>query len=404
MGDRVNLELQPITEPGKKLIALAEEHATDFATRAAQHDEEGSFAFENFEAMRESGVLMASLPEEYGGMGVDSLHDLGVAICRLARGDASTAIALNMHLAGVWNTVRTSQGRNGENAAGFLHTIGERGWITAISSTEAGTDLQHPMTEATPTENGWLLNGRKMFGTISPVADIFYVSVRAKERDGYKAGTAIVIREAQGLKIQDNWDAMGMRGSGSGDILFEDCTIPEAFLLKRGAWGVMSDGTTEAAASGNSTLIFAFLGIAEAAQEHIIELVTKRHTAEHHAIQRIIAENEIDIAGARAMLTRTLQAFDAYFAEHKLGEADHDALDLLAKDLQCTKWFVNRKAVDVVDRALTASGGSGYMSKSPLSRMYRDVRAGSFMQPYSPNEAFEYIGKITLGLDPDIER
>ncbi len=93
----MNFELQPLTEPGKKLVVLADEHAEDFATRADQHDKEGSFPKENFEAMRESGVLMASLPEEYGGMGVDSLHDLGVAIGRLARGDASTAIALNMH-------------------------------------------------------------------------------------------------------------------------------------------------------------------------------------------------------------------------------------------------------------------------------------------------------------------
>ncbi|MCH8009611.1 MAG: acyl-CoA/acyl-ACP dehydrogenase, partial [Chloroflexi bacterium] len=384
----MDLELQALTEPGRRLVALAEEHAADFATRAEQHDREGSFPKENFEAMRESGMLMASLPEEYGGMGVDSLHDLGVGIGRLARGDASTAIALNMHLAGVWNTVRTSQGENGQGATGLLQTIGERGWITAITSTEAGTDLQHPKTEATPAENGWLLNGRKIFGTISPIADVLFVTVRVKVDDGYQATTAVVIRAAQGLKIQDNWDALGMRGSGSGDVLFEDCTIPEAFLVGRGEWGVMSDGATEAAASGNSTLVYAFLGIAEAAQEHIIELVTTRHTAERHSIQRLIAENEIDIAACRAMLTRTSQGLDEYFAEHRMGESDHDALYLLAKDLQCTKWFVNRKAVEVVDRALTASGGSGYMSKSPLSRMYRDARAGSFMQPYSPNEAF----------------
>ena len=398
----MNFELQPLTEPGRRLVALAEEHATDFATRAEQHDREGSFPKENFEAMRESGMLMANLPEEYGGMGVDSLHDLGVGIGRLARGDASTAIALNMHYASIEGTTRTSRGANGAAAAAFLQVIGDNGWIIANLVTEAGTDLQHPMTEATPAENGWLLNGRKIFGTVSPIANVFYVTVRAKEGDGYQARLAVVIRGAQGLNIQDNWDALGMRGSGSGDVLFEDCFIPDASLVQGREWGVRSDEATEGFLAGNSTLVFAFLGIAEAAQEHIIELVTKRHTAERHAIQRLIAENEIDIAACRAMLTRTTQALDAYFAEHKMGESDHDALYPLYKDFQCTKWFVNRKAVDVVDRALTASGGSGYMSKSPLSRMYRDARAGSFMQPYSPNEAFEYIGKIALGLEPEI--
>jgi alkylation response protein AidB-like acyl-CoA dehydrogenase len=77
-------------------------------------------------------------------------------------------------------------------------------------------------------------------------------------------------------------------------------------------------------------------------------------------------------------------------------------LHALMKDFQCAKWFVNRKAIEIIDRAMAASGGAGYLSTNLLSRLYRDVRAGPFMQLFSPNEAFEYIGKVTLGIQPDI--
>ena len=89
----MNFELEPVLEAGRRFVELADEHAADFATRADEHDREGSFPFENFEAMRESGFLAATVPERFGGLGVDKLHDFGVGICRLSRGDGSTGIA-----------------------------------------------------------------------------------------------------------------------------------------------------------------------------------------------------------------------------------------------------------------------------------------------------------------------
>ena len=94
-------ELTAITEPGRRFVALAEEHAADFATRAAEHDRDGTFPTENFQAMQQSGFLAAPVPEEFGGLGLFSIHDIGVGLSRLARGDGSRAIAANMHLTSV---------------------------------------------------------------------------------------------------------------------------------------------------------------------------------------------------------------------------------------------------------------------------------------------------------------
>ena len=129
-----------------------------------------------------------------------------------------------------------------------------------------------------------------------------------------------------------------------------------------------------------------------------------RTLAERASVQHIVGEMEIDLAACRAMIARTGLTADAYCREHLLGvEGPTDDMHELHKEAQCTKWFVNRKAIDIVDRALTLSGGAGYMSKHPLSRMYRDVRAGPFMQPFSPLEAFEYIGSVALGQSPELE-
>ena len=88
----------PNTASGSRFVSLTEQHAADFATRADQHDREGSFPFENIEAMQRSGVMAACVPSELGGMGVESLHDTILGINRIGRGDGSTAIATAIHV------------------------------------------------------------------------------------------------------------------------------------------------------------------------------------------------------------------------------------------------------------------------------------------------------------------
>ena len=411
----MDFALQPNTTSGSRLVELAEKHATDFTTRAAQHDREGSFPFENIEAMKRSGLMSACVPLELAGLGVESLHDAMLGINRLGRGDGSTAIGTAMHLLSSWMITRgwrsaTAAGDTplAERMASLLRQIAAGEIVLCSPQSEPGTDMLHPLVEATKVTDGWRLTGRKIFGTLSPAASLFAISCRAGDQEnGFRRVTAMVPAGSPGMDVKNNWDALGMRGSGSHDIVFQDCFVPEGAVREDCPWGEWSERALSGQMAFNMGLVGAFLGIAEAAREVIVETVTTRRRgssgrslAERPSIQHLIAEIEIDLAAARAMLARTATTADVFFGQHPAGTVPLDELHALMKDFQCTKWFVNHKAIEIVNRALTASGGAGYLNASPLARLYRDVRAGPFMQLFSPNEAFDYIGKVTLGIDP----
>jgi alkylation response protein AidB-like acyl-CoA dehydrogenase len=257
------------------------------------------------------------------------------------------------------------------------------------------------------------VNGRKIFGTLSPVADLIITICRFPRDDGeYGWAYAFVPRGSEGLTINDDWDALGMRASGSNSMEFKDCFVPDVFFNPQpGSWGGLDVGLLTVQVQGNLALSAAMVGIAEQARDLVLQTVTTRKKApsnrllsERTGIQYQVAEMEIDLATARAMIERSARTVDACFAEQADGVISLETMHELMRDFQCTKWVANRKAIEVVDRAMTISGGVGYFNSSPLSRLYRDVRAGPFMQAFSPNEAREVIGKQLLGfgLDPDL--
>ena len=414
----MDFALQPRTPQGHVLIKLAEEHASEFAARADQLDRSGTYPVEHFEAMQRTGMLAACVPQEFGGLGVDSIHDLTVAISRLARGDASTALGACMHasipygLSRAWREAVASGAEEAATLADVLRRFGSRTDVLALAVTEPGTTMLHPLVEAIPAEGGWRIRGRKTFVTNAPIAGFFFVTVRMPDDDGgSQLAVTFVDRELPGVRVVETWDALGMRASGSHDLILEDCLAPEGGLMPLGAWGSWSAEFLSDAIAGTYPLLGAFLGIAEAAREVAVRVVTTRRKApsgrtlaEQRGTQQVIAELEMALATARATLARTAIAIDAYFAAHTPSKVALDDLHQLMKDFQCTNLVMKRAAITAVDLALTASGGAGYLSSSPLSRLYRDVRAGPFMQPYSPIEAPEYIAKVTLGLDPALDQ
>jgi len=416
----MKFDLLPTTDAGRRFVDLAEQHATDFAARAEQHDREGSFPFENFAELQNSGFMAAPVPPEYGGLGVDCLFDMMVGMSRLARGDASTAIAANMHTAGAAVIVRLmnrSEAAGEKKAVAFLrellHKVGAGEVVMCFPTTEPGTDLASPMTEAIPKDGGYVINGRKIFGTVSPVAQLFFPSVRMESASGgYVTATAMVPRDTLGLEVKDNWDALGMRASGSNDIVFDNCFVPRDWIFgARDNYGKIGRGFADFALNANLPLICSFLGVAEAACDYAVSTVKNQRKGPHHKllgeripIQQIVATMNIDVAICRAMAERVGRAADCFLRRYATVDAPVEEANALMKEVQCMKYVINRKAIEVVDQAMIVCGGGAYMSKHLLSRLYRDARAGPFMQPFAPYEAFEYIGKVSLGLEPNLDR
>jgi L-evernosamine nitrososynthase len=394
----MSLPLTARTDPGARLLALAEVLADEVAARAADHDRDGSFPFASADALTAAGYYAAPIAQELGGMGVESLHDVVVASSRLARGDASLAIGVNMHMAALMNMVRmwrTAVDAGDERRAGKLGAslaeIARRGVRLAAAVSEPDQDLTRPGTVATRTPSGWRVDGRKLFCTGSPAASIFYTSVRFMGEDGVERyGYALVPADADGVTVHGDWDALGMRASGSHSVTFDAVALPPAAL--RGGFPI-GDADGYMARNLNAGLFHASasLGIAEAAQEQAVRAARR---ADDGPSRVLVAASAMDLSAARGTLSRAAELLD--------DQRSSEPLAVLFAEAQAAKTFVNEAACRVVDRALSLSGGAGYLNGHPLARAYRDVRAGAFMHPLGANRAFDLVGRVAVGTDPAI--
>ena len=415
----MEFELQASTAPGKQMVELAEKHAADFAARAAEHDRDATFPFENIEAMKKSGFAAAAVPEEFGGMGVSSIHDCVVAVSRLGRGDGATSLAFTMHLFRTLLTVRalrdaviTGDQARRKRSEDLLKKIGAGELIIAVANAERGANIRTSQTLATKVDGGWFFNGAKAFATGSPAADVLAVRARYENEAGeLRLGAAIVPVTRPGLEIMNNWDGMGMRASGSHDVVFTDYFVKDEEFDDIGEFGKFNAPFLAVASGTSLGLCSTFLGIAESAHQIAVTAIKDRDRGRYPMNQVTVAENEIDLAATRAILSRAAQAFDDFYqtgagvSPTGVPSSDVSVTEAfqLIKNAACAKKFVMETSGVIVDRAITLYGGGAYLANSTLARMYRDVRAGPLMQPWARNQAIEFIGKVALGLDPNQE-
>ncbi len=386
---------QCLTERQQEFVDLASKLADSFAERAQEHDRDNTFPFENYEDMRATGFLRLTLPEELGGLGATQAEAIP-AIERLAQGDAATALAVNMHISplGQWSAVwrRTKDPR----LEAFLRAAARDELVWAAVTSEIGSPnlMTDARTTATAVEGGFLVNGRKNFGTNTSVATHCSTTARYEDPD---RGPRLLLLQADlsdpAVTIHQNWDMMGMRATQSNDIEFTDLFVPSEYVVYSLPVGHLDARVLETVFAWAMPAFGAvYNGIAVGALEWAKRQVIRRGIAAQPLTMDTIARAEILVEQSRAVLYRHAEEVGSGLLREQLGVQEGLA--------RCAfvKYVCTNNAVEALNTLVEVVGGASYVRKLPFERMWRDAQAGPFM-PFANHAARELIGASSVGVE-----
>ncbi len=383
----------PGTERQAALLAMVEAVAGPIAERAEQVDRDNVFPFENFADLRRVGYLGATVPERFGGFGATPL-ELAVAQERLGRACGATALAASMHL--------ILHGRLGEGNdwpedlyEQVARGAAERGELvnTLHSEPDLGSPSRGglPSTTATRTAEGWRVDGRKSWASLAPALTWMTVLVTLVDDGPPRRGHLLVPANLPGVRVEATWDNLGMRGTASHDVVFEQVAVPHDHLLPPeppgpafSHWSIFSGSAV-------------FLGIAAAARDAAAAYARTRRPsglpgpiAELPAIQQRVAAIELELLPARTLLFDLARRWDERPEER----------DELGWQLAAAKLIVTNAVLRATDLALRVSGSAGLSHRSPLQRHFRDART-SLGHPPMEDVVLTVVGRAALGLDAE---
>jgi alkylation response protein AidB-like acyl-CoA dehydrogenase len=383
------------TSEGDELRRLLSGHLDRIRQEAPEHDRAASFPAEVFTSLRKDGVLGATVPRELGGLGLISLYDVCLALQDVAEADAATALALHMQLSrGLTLTYEWQHGAPDASrlAETLLRGMGSGEAVVCTTVKDSRT-----VTRLTPHDGGWQLTGRKMLASMAPIATHFVISARTEDPAGVPgSAAAVVTRSTPGLTVMDSWDGLGMRASGSVDILLEDCPVPAGSVFLRGPLDRRDDAALAGQTVSSITMLGIYTGIAGTARDHAVGVVRRRGNPPAGS-RTLIAAMDARLYSLRTTVAAALRTADhyAYGFDGDPGERGRRMMSTF----QRAKFMVNKLAPEIVSDCLTVIGGASYTGASPLARWYRDVRAGAFMHPFTFPDAVDYLSEVAMSED-----
>jgi len=393
-----------LTPQQRSLLSLAHELGrTRFAPRAAEWDEQASFPFANYDDLREAGLLAICVPQASGGAGADFATYMLVA-AEIGRFCGATALTWNMHVSSTMWTGVLADGIPMTDAERAEHArrrelhfrrVVQDGAIYAqpFSEGSAAAAGRAPFgTTARKVEGGWVVDGRKIFASLSGAAD-YYGILCTEEREGRPHDPRdtlylAVPATSGGLAISGEWNPLGMRGTVSRNLTFKEVFVcDDEQLMPR---GVYYKGAQTWPAMF-FTLAPTYMGLACAAYDFTVQYLRGEVPGEPPVKRRMYPTKQVAVAQMRIQLESLRSLFLRAVREARPNPSKDERMRLYA-----AQYTVMEGANDIARLAIRTCGGQSMMKHLPLERIYRDSRCGSLMLPWTAELVLDRMGRETL--------
>ncbi|MET3576417.1 acyl-CoA dehydrogenase family protein [Bhargavaea ullalensis] len=366
----MNLWIQ--TEQQRQWAERLETLGRQFAENAQQRDEDGEYPEKQIRELAASGYTALAVPEAFGGTGI-GVYEMVLFQETIAKYDENVALSIGWNL-GIAGSIFEKRDWTPEMLRFFADELLGGALVNrSVSEAVTGSPSRggRPGTTAVRDGGSYLLNGRKAFTTGSPTLTYFITSAWVEDQE--QIGFFLLHKDLDGLQVEETWDVISMRGTGSHDLVLDNVRVGEEALVElpgKSSGGPKFDGWL-------LHIPATYLGIAQAARDYAISFADqhspnsiKGPISELPNVRSLIGEIELELTQARHLIYSVAQAWD-----------NPDRRPFLTNEVPAAKTAVTNAAVSIVDKAMRIAGAKSLQRTNPLQRLYRNVRAGLHNPP-----------------------